>query len=268
LVLRESRTAVVRSCRARHRRWRGLGRAIALTLATAGARVAVNDIDGTAAEQTVDLLAAQGATAHAISGDVSDEHDVERVVASTVEEFGTLDFACNNAIGQVQHQLVAEIDIDDARRMVDIALVGTAMCLKHELRAMRSTGKGGAVVNVSSTAHRRGQVGTGIYSACKAGIEALTRIAANENGPVGIRVNAVAAGAMLTPALLEVLEASPGARSRVEAGIPLGHIAEPSEVADAVLFLCSDLARFTTGDVITVDGGGVLHISGLAAPGD
>jgi len=245
---------------------RGLGRAIALALAAAGARVAVNDIDLTSAEQTLDLLAARGATAFAIAGDVSVEDDVERLVASTVEEFGTVDFACNNAIGRVQHQLLAEIDIDDAHRMVDIALLGTTLCLKYELRAMQSTG--GVVVNVSSTAHRRGQVGTGIYAACKAGIEALTRIAANENGAAGIRINAVAAGAMLTPALLEVLESTPGARARVEAGIPLGHIAEPSEVADTVLFLCSDLARFITGDVVTVDGGGILHISGLVAPGD
>jgi NAD(P)-dependent dehydrogenase (short-subunit alcohol dehydrogenase family) len=245
---------------------RGLGRAVALTLAAAGARVAVNDIDATAAEETVDLLVAAGATAVAIAGDVSVEADVARGVAATVERFGTLDFACNNAIGQVPQQLVAEIDIDDARRMIDVALLGTALCLKHELQAMRSAGTGGAVVNVSSTAHRRGQVGTGMYSACKAGIEALTRVAANESGSAGIRVNAVAAGAMLTPAFLEVLEEAPGARARVESGIPLGRIAEPSEVADAVMFLCSDLARFTTGDVITVDGGGLLHISGLAAP--
>jgi NAD(P)-dependent dehydrogenase (short-subunit alcohol dehydrogenase family) len=245
---------------------RGLGRAIALTLAAAGAQVAVNDIDPTAAGETVDLLRAGDATTVAIVGDIAVEADVARCVATTVAQFGKLDYACNNAIGLVPHQLVADIDIDDARRMVDIALLGTALCLKHELQAMRGTGTGGAVVNVSSTSHRRGQVGTGMYSACKAGIEALTRIAANENGAAGIRVNAVAAGAMLTPALLEVLAATPGARERVESGIPLGRVAEPSEVADAVMFLCSDLARFTTGEVVTVDGGGLLHTSGLVPP--
>ena len=107
-----------------------------------------------------------------------------------------------------------------------------------------------------------------MYSACKAGIEALTRVAANENGAAGVRVNAVAPGGMLTPALLAVLDAAPGAQGRVESGVPLGRIAEPNEVADAVLFLCSDLARYVTGSVVTADGGGLLHTSGLAAPED
>ena len=105
-----------------------------------------------------------------------------------------------------------------------------------------------------------------MYSACKAGIEALTGVAANESGAAGIRVNAVAPGGMLTPSLLAVLDAAPGAKARVEAGVPLGRIVEPNEVADAVMFLCSDLARYITGAVITADGGGLLHTSGLTAP--
>jgi 3-oxoacyl-[acyl-carrier protein] reductase len=228
----------------------------------------VNDIDPATADETVDLLTAAGGSAVAIAGDISVEADVERCVAVTVEQLGALNFACNNAVGAVQHQPLDEIDVGDARRMVDIALLGTAMCLKHELRTMQAAGVGGAVVNVSSTSHHRGQVGTGMYSACKAGVEALTRVAANENGATGIRVNAVAPGGMLTPALLAVLEAAPGARARVESGVPLGRIAEPNEVADVVLFLCSDLARYVTGAVITADGGGLLHTSGLTAPKD
>jgi 3-oxoacyl-[acyl-carrier protein] reductase len=245
---------------------RGLGRAIALSLASAGARVAVNDLDPATADETVELLEAAGGSGLAIAGDISIDADVEGCVAVTVEQFGSLDFACNNAVGVVQHQPLDEIDVGDARRMIDVALLGTAICLKHEVRAMRAGSVGGSIVNVSSTSHRRGQVGTGMYSACKAGIEALTRVAANENGAAGIRVNAVAPGGMLTPALLAVLDAAPGARARVESGVPLGRIAEPNEVADAVLFLCSDLARYITGSVVTADGGGLLHTSGLVAP--
>src|SRR4029453_8285579 len=99
---------------------RGLGRAIALTLAAAGARVAVNDIDPTTADETVELLETAGATAIAIAGDISVEADVERCVATTVETLGPLDFACNNAIGSVPHQLLDEVDLGEARRMVDI----------------------------------------------------------------------------------------------------------------------------------------------------
>ena len=102
------------------------------------ARVAVIDIDPATADETVGLLQAAGGTGVAIAGDISVEADVERCVAVTVEQLGALDFACNNAVGSVQHQPLDELDVDDARRMIDVALLGTAMCLKHEVRAMRA----------------------------------------------------------------------------------------------------------------------------------
>jgi NAD(P)-dependent dehydrogenase (short-subunit alcohol dehydrogenase family) len=214
------------------------------------------------------MVESAGGRAIAAVGDISVEAEVERLVALTVERLGACDFACNNAVGMVQHQLMHQIQLESARAMVDVVLLGTAMCLKHEILAMRSQGNGGSIVNVSSTAQHRGQTRTGVYGACKAGIEAFTRVAANENGAYGIRVNAVAPGGMLTPAFLAVLDELPGARARVEAAVPLGRIAEPEEVADTVTFLCSDLSRFVTGTVLVVDGGGLLHASSLEPSDD
>ena len=237
---------------------RGLGRALAQSFAAAGCRVAALDVDPDTADETAELVTATGAEAIAVGVDIGVETEVRRAVASVVEHFGALDVAVNNAVGPVDHQMLHEFDFDDARRMIDVALLGTALCIKHELVAMRE-GRGGAIVNVASTAPHRGQRGNGIYGACKVGIEALTRVAANENGSAGIRVNAVAAGAMLTPALQELLDAVPGSQARIEATVPLRHVADPAEVADAALFLASDLARYVTGTVLFADGGGILH---------
>jgi NAD(P)-dependent dehydrogenase (short-subunit alcohol dehydrogenase family) len=240
----------------------GLGRAVAIRLASAGASVVVNDIDAGRAEDTARAIASAGGRALAVTADIAVEADVERMVRSGVDEFGSVDLACNNAIPPVQMQSLHELDASYAQTMMDVALFGTAMCLKHEIGAMRG-GSGGAIVNIASTASPRGQESTGFYSACKAGVEALTRVAANENGPQGIRVNAIQAGAMLTPALRSLMADSDVIRSRMERAVPLRRIAEPEEVADVALFLLSDLARYVTGAVVTADGGGILHTSSI-----
>ena len=244
----------------------GLGRAIALCFARSGADVVVNDLDGERAAQTVGEIAAEGGTALAVPGDVSSEFDVERLVGAAVERFGRLDIACNNAIPPVRLGPMHELDVDDARALAAVAMLGTAICLKHQIRTMR-TGGGGSIVNISSTASVRGQESTGFYAGCKAAIEAMTRVAAGENGRFQIRVNAVQAGGMMTPALRQILEGSEGARERIEGGVPLGHVAEPDEVADVALFLASDLARYVTGAVVTADGGGMLHASSMPVRG-
>jgi len=227
----------------------------------------VLDVDRDTAQETTELLTANGADAVAIGVDIGVEREVQEAVGAVVERFGRVDVACNNAVGPVDTQMLHEFDLDDARRMIDVALLGTALCLKHELVAMRER-DGGAIVNIVSTAPHRGQRGNGIYGACKVGIEALTRVAANENGPAGIRVNAIAAGAMLTPALQEILDAVPGSQQRIENTVPVRHIADPAEVADAALFLASDLSRYVTGAVLFADGGGILHGSAFEAPSE
>jgi NAD(P)-dependent dehydrogenase (short-subunit alcohol dehydrogenase family) len=247
----------------------GLGRAVAERLAAAGAVVVVNDIDEGRAGATVEAITAAGGIALAAPGDVAVEDDVERCVSVAEAEHGPLDFACNNAVPAVRLQPVDQLDLSYMQRLVAVALVGTALCLKHEVRAMRRGG-GGSIVSISSTAQLRGQAGATVYAGCKAGIEAMTRVAANEVGPDGIRVNAVRAGGMLTPALLEAMGGSPTIKQHMEAAVPLRRVAEPDEVADVVLFLTSDLSRYVTGSVVTADGGGLLHPSRLpttAEPG-
>jgi NAD(P)-dependent dehydrogenase (short-subunit alcohol dehydrogenase family) len=240
----------------------GLGRAIAERLASAGAVVVVNDVDGARVASTVDAIVSTGGAALAAPGDIAIEEDVERCVLAAEAEHGPLSFACNNAIPAIRLQPVDQIDLAYAQQLVAVAMLGTALCIKHEVRAMRRGG-GGSIVSISSTAHVRGQAGATIYAGCKAGIEAMTRVVANEAGPDGIRVNAVQAGGMLTPALLDAMGASPAIRQQMEAAVPLRRVAQPDEVADAVLFLVSDLSRYVTGSVLTADGGGLLHPSRL-----
>jgi NAD(P)-dependent dehydrogenase (short-subunit alcohol dehydrogenase family) len=242
----------------------GLGRAIALTFAAAGANVVVNDINPKTAAETVALIVDAGGSAIACGGDISVEADVEAMVSSVRDEFGALNFACNNAIPAVRMESLDSFEVDYARDLISVVLLGTAICLKHELVSM-AAGGGGSVVNISSTAHLRGQVGTGIYAACKAGIEAMTRVAANENGPRGIRVNAVRAGGMLTPALRSLIGSSPAIQQQMEAALPLRYVAEPDDVADVAMFLASDLARYVTGAAVTADGGGLLHVSSMSS---
>lgn len=236
---------------------RGLGRSIALRLASAGANVVVNDIDPETARRTADEIENAGASSHVFVGDISVEQDVASLIASAVKHFGRLDLACNNAVPEVALGEMSALDVDAARGLSAVALLGTAMCLKHELLAMQE--RGGAIVNISSTASIRGQMRTGFYAACKAGIEAMTRVAANENGRNGIRVNAIQAGGMLTPALADQIAGSEARKALLGARVPLGRLAEPDEVADVVLFLLSDLARYVTGAVVAADGGGLLH---------
>ena len=236
---------------------RGLGRAIALRLAASGAQVVVNDIDPQTAERTAREIVDAGGTAHPVVADISVESDVESLIAAAVQTYGRLDIACNNAVPEVQIGEMSQLSFDVAQGLMSVALLGTAMCIKHEVLAMQA--HGGAIVNISSTASVRGQKRTGFYAACKAGIEAMTRVAANENGHRGIRVNAIQAGGMLTPALTELFLLSEERRREFGARIPLGRLADPEEVADVALFLVSDLARYMTGAVVTADGGGVLH---------
>ena len=240
---------------------RGLGRAIALCLARSGAQVAVFDIDAATAQETAQLVEDSGSKAIAVPVDISVEEDVEQGIAAAVDAFGQLSFACNNAVGEVVREPLVEMTLDVTRRMVDIALVGTALCLKHELRHLLQGVGDRSIVNISSTAPLRGENGCGIYAACKAGIEGMTRVAANESGSNGVRVNALACGGMLTPALEAWLDSMPGSRELVESRLALGRIAPPEDVADSALFLCSSLARYITGTTLIADGGGMLHTS-------
>jgi 3-oxoacyl-[acyl-carrier protein] reductase len=239
---------------------RGLGKAIALRLSAAGANVVVNDIDPDTAARTAEEIRSRGGVARVAVADIGDERAVETMVATATNEYGRLDLACNNALPEIQLSELSELDVEYSRSLMSVALLGTAICLKHEILAMQS--HGGAIVNISSTASVRGQKKTGFYAACKAGIEAMTRVAANENARKGLRINAIQAGGMLTPALTEMFLQSEERRRQMSERVPLGRLADPEDVADVALFLLSDLARYVTGAVVAADGGGLLHTDG------
>jgi NAD(P)-dependent dehydrogenase (short-subunit alcohol dehydrogenase family) len=216
----------------------GIGRASAVAFAAAGARVAALDVDG-------DGLAALGDIVVPVVADVRDEGQVERAVATVVAEPGRLDIAHNNAGVPGPYRPLWEYTEDDVAAVLAVDLVGVWRCLKHEARHMINNGAG-AIVNTSSMLAEVGMAENAAYTAAKHGVHGLTRAAALELAPYGIRVNAVAPGVTRTGM-------TSGVSAELLADVPLGRIAEPEEVADAVLWLAT--ASYATGTALTVDGG-------------
>ncbi|MCX7911968.1 MAG: glucose 1-dehydrogenase [Dehalococcoidales bacterium] len=233
----------------------GLGRASALAFAREGAKVVVADVDARNGEETVRLIKRAGGEALFIRTDVSRESDVEAMVAKTVATYGRLDCAHNNVgIEELPHPFT---DGEEAlwERLVGVNLKGIWLCMKHELKYMESHG-GGAIVNTSSIAGLIGAPGQAIYTACKWGVNGLTKSAAKDYGAKGIRVNSVCpAGMKGTGFYNRMLAAQPGMAEAVVQMVPLGRDADPKEVAEVVVFLCSDRASYVTGVNLPVDGG-------------
>jgi NAD(P)-dependent dehydrogenase (short-subunit alcohol dehydrogenase family) len=232
----------------------GIGRASALALAAAGARVAVAGRRKDAGEETVELVRGSGGEAEYVQADVTVEDDVARLVETVAQRFGGLDVAFNNAGGEFRPGPLVQQALDDWRRTLDNNLTSTFLCMRHELRVMVQRG-GGSIVNNASTLGVRGMPGAAAYVAAKHGIVGLTRSAAVEYAQAGIRVNAVVPGSVATPMFDRGPGASPEAARMMTDRHPMGRIAQPEEVAAAVVFLASDAASFVTGSELAVDGG-------------
>jgi NAD(P)-dependent dehydrogenase (short-subunit alcohol dehydrogenase family) len=237
----------------------GIGRATAIAFARAGARVAVDDISEEGGAETVNLIAQGGGEAMFVLADVTDEAAVARMVAETVAAFGRIDCAFNNAgiSGGARPDEFWDTALFD--HTFDINAKGVFLCLKHEIAQMLKqddrAGKGrGAIVNTSSVA---GMVGPGhpSYVGSKHAVTGMTRTVALRYATDGIRVNAVCPGAIRTPMVERVIAASPESARIIEKMHPMKRIGEADEIADAVLFLCSDKARFMTGHPMAIDGG-------------
>jgi NAD(P)-dependent dehydrogenase (short-subunit alcohol dehydrogenase family) len=230
----------------------GIGRAAAVAFAREGARVVVADVDGAAASATAALLPGDSL---GVTFDVSHSTEVEAVVQRVVDQFGRLDCAFNNAgiEGGPPGTRLHEYAEDVWDRVIDVDLKGVWLCMKYELAVMLAQGSG-AIVNTSSIA---GLVGGGntAYVASKHGVLGLTRRAALEYGRHGIRVNAVCPGSIRTPMLERLLQALPEREARLTGEAPLGRLGRPEEVAEAVVWLCSDSASFVTGHGLVIDGG-------------
>jgi NAD(P)-dependent dehydrogenase (short-subunit alcohol dehydrogenase family) len=235
----------------------GIGRATAVAMAREGARVAVTDRSEESAAATVALINAAGGQAIAIGGDVIREAEVAAMVARTVAAFGRLDCAFNNAGvaaagvgpgGQRLHELT-QTSVD---RMLAINLTGVFLCLKHEITQMLAQGGGGAIVNTASIAGLIGLRTSSHYVAAKHGVVGLTKTAAIEYAEDGIRVNCVNPGYVATPMTKETMEAR---GAEILAKVPMGRMGVPEEIAEAVVWMCSDKASFMTGAAQVVDGG-------------
>ncbi|MFI5799936.1 SDR family NAD(P)-dependent oxidoreductase [Streptomyces sp. NPDC051677] len=247
---------------------RGLGAGMAEALARAGAAVAIGDIQEETGKATADSLRASGATAGFVHLDVTEDASWESAISQTIDELGGLDIVVNNAGIEISG-LVVDLDPADVRRMLEVNVLGTALGIKHAFRAMRPggpAGGGGAVVNISSVAATIAFPGISGYSATKSAVDRLTRVAALESGKLGygVRVNCVYPGLVPTEmgarlaSDMETLGLFPSAEAAVGEVIgqtPLGRLGEVADMADAVVFLASDGARFITGAGLPVDGG-------------
>jgi NAD(P)-dependent dehydrogenase (short-subunit alcohol dehydrogenase family) len=235
----------------------GIGRASALALAESGARVMVSGRSEAPLQETVALIKESGGTAELFQCDVSDEEQVEALVDATVTAFGQLDFAFNNAGTNGVFAPLGDIESEVWDHVMKVNLFGTFYCLKHQVNAMLKTG-GGSIVNTSSGAGLTGVARNAPYVASKFGVIGLTRNAAIDYGPHGIRVNAIAPGATETPMMTNAFEQlAPEHRDRLMQATPMRAMSEPEDQADAVVWLCSDRSRMVTGIALPVDGGWV-----------
>ncbi|KAB8144540.1 3-oxoacyl-[acyl-carrier-protein] reductase [Chloroflexia bacterium SDU3-3] len=234
---------------------RGIGRAIALALAGAGATVVVNyKSNADAAQEVVDAIAAASGTALAVQADVSTAEGVDALFKATLEQFGRLDILVNNA-GITRDTLLLRMKEDDFDAVIDTNLRGVFLCTKAALRPMTKA-KGGRIINITSVVGLMGNAGQANYAAAKAGLIGFTKSVAREMASRAITVNAVAPGYIATE-LTGVL--SDQVKAEIMAGIPLARLGQPEDVAALVCFLASDAASYITGQTLAVDGGMVMQ---------
>jgi NAD(P)-dependent dehydrogenase (short-subunit alcohol dehydrogenase family) len=232
----------------------GIGRDTAILFAKAGAKVVVAGRREVEGNQTVELVRAAGGEALFVKTDVSKAPDVENLVKKTVEKFGRLDVAFNNAGIEGRTAPIISQSEDDWDRVISINLKGVWLCLKYEIRQMLKQGGGGAIVNMASVLGLSGLAGAATYSASKHGVIGLTKVAALENARNRIRVNAVCP-AVIETAMGERAFGAPEVKKYAIGLHPLGRLGKPTEIAEAVLWMCSERASFMTGQPLILDGG-------------
>ena len=234
----------------------GMGEATARLFAQAGAKVIVADFNDDKGKAVAADIESGGGTAVFVHVDISKSAEVEAMVAAAIKEYGRLDVAINNAALTPDDKPVHEFDEAYWDRLMAVDLKGTALCLKYELRQMLAQGNGGSIVNISSVSGFRPQANTVAYVAAKHAVNGLTKVAAMENGQHNIRVNTVAPGAIDTPMLRGAIEQfGLDPDSYAPQLSLLNRFAQPEEVAQASLWLASDLSSYVTGTVIHVDAG-------------
>ncbi len=231
----------------------GIGRTSAVFYAREGAKVVVSDINKDGGQETVRLIQEAGGEAFFVKTDVAIPADCENLVNRTVEKYGRLDYACNNAGIGGEQNLTAEYSIEGWQKVIAVNLSGVFYCMKFEIPEMLKAG-GGAIVNMASILGKVGFAGAPAYVAAKHGVVGLTRDTAIEYAARGIRVNSIGPAFISTP-LIAAIEGNEEANNGLLALHPMGRLGKPEEVAELVIWLSSSRASFITGAYYSVDGG-------------
>ncbi len=241
----------------------GIGRETAVLFAKAGAKVVVAGRREVQGNETIEIVRAAGGDAIFVKSDVSRAAEVETLIQEVVERFGRLDIAFNNAgVEGVWVPIIRQSE-EDWDRTININLKGVWLCLKYEIRQMLKQGNGGAIVNMASVTGLVGSAGAAAYSASKHGVLGLTKSAALETAKNRIRINAICPAVIETP-MGQRLFGAPAVHQEVIGLHPVGRFGRPSEVAEAVVWMCSDRASFMTGQSLVLDGG---FLAGPTPPG-
>ena len=232
----------------------GIGRATAIAFANEGHRIVVSGRRDDAGQALATELRGLGVEAEFVHADVRFENDVQNLIEQTVKRFGRIDIAVNNAGTEGELGMITEQSAANYEATFSVNVLGTLLSLKHEMRAMLAQGFG-AIVNLSSIAGQVGMPGASVYIASKHAVEGLTKSAALEGAAAGVRVNAVAPGPVQTKMLDRFVGNDEAAKSGFLSTIPARRAADPEEIAQTVVFLAGDKARYLTGQSIAVDGG-------------
>ena len=233
----------------------GIGRAAAERFAEEGTAVVVGDVDEEGGLETVSTIDSAGGDAQFVHADVTEEADVAALVETAVEDFGGLDFAFNNAGIEGESHPASDQPTTNWEQVIDVNLRGVFFGMREQIPAMMDDGGGGAIVNTASIAGVLGFPNLAPYVASKHGVIGLTKTAALEFASDDVRINAVCPGVIETPMVARSQEDNPEQMEGAVAATPMGRLGQPEEIADAVVWLCSERASFVTAESLVVDGG-------------
>lgn len=232
----------------------GTGRATSLAFAREGAKVAVADINVEGAQETLRLIEDAGGEGSAMQADMASASDIQGVMERIRSRYGGLHMVSNNAARAAPNKPITELSEEEWEQCMAVTLKGVWLCMKYQLPLIEASG-GGVIVNIASVSGLRGEAFQSAYAAAKGGVITLSKAAAVEYAKRGVRVNTVCPGGIETDGMRFYLAKMPELREKTENAHAMGRMARPEEIADAVVYLCSDKASFITGHDLVVDGG-------------